>query len=77
MPQQTPNAGGNRRPTKQLPELKIAAIGDYHSDGVCALCGLLASEAPLKRTVLAMTRAEAMRCVDVVACCRRIREQAA
>jgi hypothetical protein len=76
MPQQTPNAGSHRRPTKQLPELKISALGDYHSDGVCALCGLLDSETELKRTVLAMTRAEAMRCVDIAACCRRIRRAA-
>ena len=78
MSQQTPNAGCHRRPTKPLLEpLRVSKLGEYHPFGKCALCGLMDSETTLERTVLAMTRAEAMRCIDVVACARRIREQAA
>lgn len=67
-----------RPPSAQPSEpLRIARLGEYHPFGKCALCGLVDSEGTLERTVLAMTRAEAMRCTDVVACRRRIREQAA
>jgi hypothetical protein len=70
----TPRAGGNRPPTKPLSAaLTIAPVGSYHPDGICAWCSALSSEAALHVVVLIATRAEAVVCVDRIACMRRAR----
>lgn len=50
-------------------------LGELHAEGVCAFCGLsghVDGRYPtLRRTVLAMTRATAHVCIDVVGCERR------
>jgi hypothetical protein len=74
MSKQTPNAGGNRRPTKPLLEpLRVAALGDYHPPDRCSWCGLLSSETELHIAVLVATRAEAVVCTDGLACLRRVK----
>jgi hypothetical protein len=73
---ETPRAGGNRPPTKRLPELKIASLGDYHPHRACYLCGALDSEAELHEITVRMTMARGMACKDVVSCLARRREAA-
>lgn len=57
-------------------------LGELHSFGTCALCGVEGEERPngpyvvagksaLKRTVLAVTRSEAHICLDLIGCMRR------
>ena len=74
MPQQTPKGRTNGPSAKPLTEpLRVAKLGSFHSDGICSWCGALSSEAELRVCVLVATRAEAVVCVDRIACLRRAR----